>query len=283
VNSENSLELPGFYVDCAWLAQNINHPDLRIIQVGGDKFYRQIHLSGAVMISYDDFTSKLDGVPGMRPDSEVLAALFGRLGITPSTKVVAYDVGGGQDAGRLIWTLATMGHHTGAVLDGGIATWYQEKRELVAIVPEIAAVEFVANHEDYWRVDLEEMQGVLAGDGNGALLLDVRSSKEYLGFEGTGPKGHIAGARHFDWVETLSGPNDARLLPRERLQEMFAARGVEDPEQEVIIYCQTAHRAAQTWALLRNMGFHKVRMYDGSIAEWGFRQNLPLVVGDQPG
>ncbi|MBF0427974.1 MAG: sulfurtransferase [Magnetococcales bacterium] len=272
-----------FFVDGEWLQSRLNTAVVRIIQVGGENQYVSMHVPGAVLVSYAQFTTPRDGVPGMRGDVAVLAGLFGRLGIGPETTVVAYDLSGGTDASRLVWTLVSMGHKGGAaVLDGGLAVWLQEGRPVESVPTVIAAgVEFIAQPDDSWEANLEQVLAVTEG-GTETVLLDTRTRNEYVGMTLRSPRGHLRGAVHLDWVETLVGRQDPRLQPLDSLRARLAAIGVSDPAREVIVYCETAHRAAQTWVLLRHLGWQKVRLYDGSIAEWRV-YDLPVVSGENPG
>ncbi|MBF0444611.1 MAG: sulfurtransferase, partial [Magnetococcales bacterium] len=48
-----------------------------------------------------------------------------------------------------------------------------------------------------------------------------------------------------------------------------------------IIYCESGHRAAQTWLLLRDLDFKNVRLFAGSISQWR-ALGLPVVPGVRP-
>src|SRR4029078_9386944 len=55
------------------------------------------------------------------PGIAELAATLGRWGITPRSRVVAYDDQGGANAAtRLWWMLRAIGHHDVQVVDGGL-------------------------------------------------------------------------------------------------------------------------------------------------------------------
>ena len=54
-------------------------------------------------------------------------------------------------------------------------------------------------------------------------------------------------------------------------------RLVSDPAVETVTYCQAAVRAAHTALALTLAGWERVRVYEGSMAEWAGRGDTPLV------
>jgi thiosulfate/3-mercaptopyruvate sulfurtransferase len=44
----------------------------------------------------------------------------------------------------------------------------------------------------------------------------------------------------------------------------------------VIVYCQTHHRSAHTYVMLKSLGFEKVKGYPGSWSDWGNEPNTPI-------
>jgi len=45
---------------------------------------------------------------------------------------------------------------------------------------------------------------------------------------------------------------------------------------KIVTYCQTHHRAAHTYFVLRLLGYPGLVGYDRSWSEWGNRDDLPL-------
>ncbi|MEO5376652.1 MAG: sulfurtransferase [Magnetococcus sp. DMHC-6] len=272
--------LPSWIVDTKWLEGHLFASDVRIVQVGALDYYSRFHIPGALLVDFKELVTVREGVPGMREEVGALQGLFGRLGIDPKMRVVAYDASGGLDAARFIWSLSCLGHRAGAILDGGLAIWMQGNRLIESAIRETTGIDFVVEPTPLWEADRERVLAASNGSLD-ALLLDTRSLREYTGFVLRGPQGHIPGALHLNWTDTLVNPQMPLLKPKAELEALFAAVGVTDRAREVIVYCQTAHRAAQTWLVLRQLGFQSVRLYDGSIAEWG-ALGLPLVTGEKP-
>ena len=60
---------------------------------------------------------------------------MGRLGISNTTRVIAYDERGGIYAARLWWILNHYGHANVALLDGGWVKWAADQRPTDTVVP----------------------------------------------------------------------------------------------------------------------------------------------------
>jgi thiosulfate/3-mercaptopyruvate sulfurtransferase len=80
---------------------------------------------------------------------------------------------------------------------------------------------------------------------------------------------------NINWIEEVRLNGDKKWKSPEALRAVFESKGV-TPDKEVVVYCQTLHRAAHTFFTLRLLGYEKVLGYDGSWQEWGNRADLPV-------
>lgn len=279
-DSDASADWPGWVVDAAWLEVHLEDPNLRIVQVGGELFFRQMRIPGSVQVEYRDLVDANGAVMGMVAPAAQLEQLFSRLGIGPDTCVVTCDMSGGTDSARLVWTLAHMGHARVAMLNGGLWSWSLQGRRWESGTPRLPApAAFRAQPDPDCLADLAHLRAILQGERS-ALLIDTRSPGEYQGDPFSGQGGHLDGAVHRNWLEAVESPQAPRLRPPEALEALFRSAGV-TPEQEVVLYCRSAHRASHTWVVMRHLGYERVRLFDGSMLLWDLH-GLPKTPGPAP-
>ncbi|MCW8909638.1 MAG: rhodanese-like domain-containing protein, partial [Gammaproteobacteria bacterium] len=89
--------------------------------------------------------------------------------------------------------------------------------------------------------------------------------------------GHIPGAIHFEWTDGMDRQRNYRLLADDELKSKLNALGLTE-DKEIIVYCQTHHRSALSYFMLKQLGYEKVRGYPGSWSEWGNRMDTPVEV-----
>ena len=107
-------------------------------------------------------------------------------------------------------------------------------------------------------------------------LLDARSREEYLGLRRLARRGgHIPGAVNLEWLQAIDKKRQLRLKNRNELTAMLSELGIAQNE-EIVVYCQTHHRSAHSWMMLRHLGFADVRGYAGSWSEWGNDADTPI-------
>ncbi len=256
------------------LALRLGEPDIRIVDLSRPDIHAQAHVPGALHLDYARIVAGRPPVMGLLPDAGQLGAALAEIGLQPKTHVVAYDEEGGGKAARLLWTLDVIGHRRYSLLDGGIHAWIADQGP---VSQEIAA-NFTGNNPVSYTneglADLEYVRARLADPD--VALLDCRTPGEFSGEVKRAERtGHIKGAVNYDWINAMDRDRQFRLRPREVLLRDLTAVGG-SPDKEVIVYCQTHHRSAHTYFVLKYLGFPRIRGYPGSWSEWGNRADLPI-------
>jgi thiosulfate/3-mercaptopyruvate sulfurtransferase len=273
-SSSGGYARPELLVDTAWLAQHLNDPNVRIVDIR-NRGYAEGHVPQAVFMD-SNWIRNPKAAPTFLPTPEEFAALMSRLGISNTTKVVSYDERGGIYAARLWWILNYYGHTNVALVDGGWVKWAAEQRPVETTVAAFPAASFTVKPG---TVKVATAADVMASINKpGVKLLDARTQNEIDGKDLRNIKrgGFIESSIPVYWEDTLD-PVTKTFKPAAEISKLYRDKGVL-PSDEVTTYCQVGMRASHDLFTLALIGhdISKLRNYYGSWEEWGNRDDTPI-------
>jgi thiosulfate/3-mercaptopyruvate sulfurtransferase len=197
------------------------------------------------------------------------------LGVRQGDTVVDYDDWNSVSAARAWWLLSRMGVDDVRVLDGGLAAWAADGRDLEQgdVVAEAGDVELTELTDGFSTID------EAAAWPETGVLLDVRAAERYRGdVEPLDPAaGHIPGAVNLPAPTYLDG---GRFRDADELRTVFAGVGV-TPGVRVASYCGSGVTAAHT-ALAGQLAGLEVTVYPGSWSQWSNTPGRPVATGPTP-
>ncbi len=266
---------PELVVETAWLAQHVGDPTIRVVDMRRTG-YPEGHIPGAVFLE-NEAIRIADRPPTFLPAPEEFELLMGRLGIGPSTRVVAYDERGGIYATRLWWILNHYGHSDVAVLNGGWTKWSAEGRPTSTEVPAPqAAVPFKVQPGTVKVATAEDVKSAI--NRPGTTIVDARTQAEIDAKDLRGIKrgGYIESSVPIYWEDTLD-PVLKTFKSADAIRELYTSRGITS-QHEVLTYCQVGMRASHDLFTLALIGhdLSKLTNYYGSWEEWGNREDTPI-------
>jgi len=262
------------FVDAEQLAGQLNNQRLQIIDMCTLESYNEGHIPGALHLDYADIVAQRPPISGLLADYKHLEELFSQLGLRNNAHIIAYDSEGSGKAARLFWTLAACGINNVSILNGGIHAWLagdhplnKEKNQLSSNPFTLTPTADVIADKSYILEHLNTPD---------VMVLDARSPEEYSGSDLRAKRGgHIPGAKNLDWSLTFDRQDLLRLKPTATIQALLDERGF-STKKEIIVHCQTHHRSALIYAILKSLGYPKVRGYHGSWSEWGNCLETPI-------
>lgn len=291
-----SLERSRFLVETSWLAEHIDDPHLRIVDmrgyvrtvehdgiqdalyVGARDEYKKAHIPHALYIDWSsDIVDPDDAVEAQIAPAARFADILGKLGIGDQHLVVAYDAHpASQFATRLWWALNYYGHTEVVVLNGGFNKWKREHLPLSADVPAFPPATFTPVVQPQLRATAADVLAALGQKDT--TLIDARDSGQYTGaiVRGEGRRGHIPGAISLPREELIDAETGT-FRSNDELARIFSQAGVV-PDKHVVAYCNGGVAATTVLFSLAMLGYPQLTNYDGSWNEWGTREDLPTEV-----
>ena len=265
----------GVLADPAWLQAHLSDPGVRVVEVDVSRAaYDDWHIDGAVL--WNIYADLKDA--GYRTvDSVALERLIARSGIGPDSTVVFY----GYAPALGLWLMKLYGHPDARILDCSRDTWRAAGYPWSTAASEPPDGGFrLGGQDSRVRADRAAVREAIGQPGT--TLVDVRSAAEYRGecfwpsggTEPGGRAGHVPSAVH----QPIDGlyDDDGSFRSAAELRRMFAPE-VLDGDGELITYCTIGGRAATAWFVLTHlMGRNRVRVYDGSWADWGRIPGTPV-------
>lgn len=243
--------------------------------------YAHAHVPGALHLNYAQIITSNNPVMGLVPDAGTLSNIFSSLGLTPDKHVVAYDDEGGGRAARLLWTLDAIGHRKASLLNGGIHAWIKEEHTYTSNESRSQESNYIATLDTSSDTSpIASREYILENLNNeNVMLLDSRSPEEYRGEKKFAARaGRIPGAVNLDWLQVIDKQNNFRLKPEHELKTLLEELGINE-EKTIVTYCQTHHRSALTYFMLKFLGFTKIKGYHGSWSDWGNQDDTPVETG----
>ena len=255
-SAKELMNTPIRWVDTRFSLQDVH---------AGRKLYEQRHVKGAIYLDLEQDLSDMTKSTGRHPlpDKEAMQDLFESHGFDYGDHIAIYDQGGMPFAARAYWMFCYAGFPQVTLVREGFEA-------LVDLGIDVTTVEPSYNKSTLslqWNEDISSSRQQVKdiSQGTPGVLLDARSAARYSGEHEPIDKvaGHIPLARNLDW-EVLKVDNQFKDI-KDVLPEMEL---VVNKNEEITVYCGSGVTAAPMYAMLKEAGYPKVKLYVGSYSDW---------------
>jgi thiosulfate/3-mercaptopyruvate sulfurtransferase len=158
-------------------------------------------------------------------------------------------------------------------LNGGLEAWKKAGFPVTKdLPPPVVKGKFKVKPGKVFLVDKEYVLKTLESQSD--VVVDARAKNIYDG-DPTGylRNGHIKGAKNIYFNDLLDQSTNL-FKPADSLQARFTPV-VPDKKSEVVAYCFIGQTASVVYMAGRILGYN-MKIYDGSMQEWSWLENLPM-------
>ena len=233
---------------------------MKLVDIRSAEDYAAGHIPGAINIPNTVLSITIGELRNQLPEWSVLEATFAAAGLTYDDTIVIY---GDNLAGRSFIAFDQSGFDKVHILQGGFTEWTGETTT-VATVPTPSA--FQLTDPGIQIVTADYVLGQI--NAPGVFILDSRDADSFA-------QGHIPGSFNVPIGLTHDG---ATLIGIDQLVASLTAIGV-GPDSLIITTCGSGNVASNQLALLRDLGYTNIVLYDGSWQEWSADPARPVETG----
>lgn len=267
---------PVRFVDVAEAADAVAQSHVLDTRSFGD--YLKGHVPGAVHMNDEALRGPLGGLPVQYWSAERLAGIFGDAGISLDSPVIVYSsLDDPLAATMTAYALTQIGHDQVSIINGGFEAWaanHPTTREF----PQIQRNTITPQDATLAKIAYADFSETIGFDDH--TFIDARPKGQYLGDLPIWIRnGHIPGAHSLDWTHLTDPLNKHRLKPIDEIETMLTDLGISDRD-DIVVYCGTGREATlMMLALSCELGWSKVRLYEGSWTEYSSIEGSKVEVG----
>ena len=258
----------GMVVDARWLHDNLKERNLVVIDARGRAAYEKGHIEGAILFNPLENNLRSGGdaeKPFVLAPHKKVAEILGNQGIASGDHIVVYDQNG-LLAGAFLAVLEWAGATNISYLNGGIEGWHDAGFHTSAEPSTREARPFNGTARPEFVADSDTVARLL--EKRGMVVLDTRFIDRSLGMtkhEMANRAGAIPGSINVP-IGAFYMENGFLKTPAELLW-MLGTYGV-TPDKTVITTCDTGVAAADSFFILRYLGFTDLRVHEEAWVVW---------------
>jgi len=249
-------------VTTEWLKEHITDSNLVILDTRPKTMFLYGHLAKSQSLSVEQVIQFDEYGSNLVIEQEKAIELFSNLGIDESKIIILIGDSMDPSMARIAWTLMYFGCDHVFLLDANASDLQKHGFEMIRKIFSPEPTTFSPKINSKIRIESNFLKDNL----DIFQIIDARSSQEFMG-------GHLPNSKLIPFTEGI-GYDGKLFRDKDSLNTLFTQNQI-SKDIEIVCYCMHGHRASSLFLQLKIAGFNKIKLYDGSFAEWSGKK-LPL-------
>ncbi len=249
-------------IDSRWYLNNPNK---------GKSEYKNSHIENSIYFDIDKLSDNSTDLPHMFPSNQQIQNFIKKNGIDSNHEIIIYDQNGFFCSGRVWFIFKIFGFKKIRILDGGFAKWIKLNLPITKKIKKLEKSNFVSNSFKSKKIiNKKELLKIITKKDRNTKIIDARSKNRFLGIEKEPrpnlKKGRIKYSINIPFEEIT---NNMLIKNLHELKHLIFNQNKIKKTDNIICYCGSGVTACNIIFVLTLLGIKKVKLYDGSWAEWG--------------
>ncbi len=280
----NQADFP--FITPKYLANHLSDEDIKIIDASwylpnigrnAQEEYLHKHIPNAVYFNLDKIADRTSNLPHMIASEEQFSRQIGEMGISHTDRIVIYDNVGVFSSARVWWNFKIMGAKNVYILAGGLTRWEEEGFETQAGNIKTKPKTFEAKLQSEHIYTAFKITKLLKNNADQIQIIDMRPSDRFMG-EADEPRmglrrGHIPYSKNLPFTNLIE---NGEIISKEAFFTRLKKDKI-DPNKPIVSTCGSGVTATILNLALATHGIDNMAVYDGSWAQWGSLQGVPII------
>ena len=257
MNNKRNLKI----IDCRWYLEDPKK--------GGIEFEKS-HIDNAIFFDIEKLSDLSSNLPHTLPKTKDFYEYVRKHNLNIDDRIIIYDQIGFFSSARVWFCFKYFGYKNVQILNGGYQAWNRKKIHTQNRFSNKFNIKFSSKIKGNSELVISKSDIKKKLKDKNFQIIDARPAKR---FQGLVPeprpflnKGNINSSINVPFIDIVK--KNGYLKNTKDLKKIFLRKKIKK-KNFVICYCGSGITACNIFFVLSILGFKKVKLYDGSWAEWG--------------